>query len=278
MSSLDTTNQSNVASTRFAPLRWWPAAACVASMIAMRLLPRITESVSPIVLMLAFMGPAVLGLLILVWWVLASRASRNEKIIGLFATFGIGLVATLLSHHTMRDMGLMIYVIPYGLAAFAIPLVALAGRPQLRLPVALIGAAIGFGYCDLLKLGGFSFTLGADLSWRWEMSAEEKYLKNRLGNSEGERIGLDEPSITLSSSPWPSFRGRNRDAKVTGVEINEDWTKTPPKLIWRSKIGPGWSSFILAGNCLFTKNKGATMRRLSAWIVKQVNPFGRTSM
>ncbi len=92
-------------------------------MIAMRLLPRITESVSPIVLMMAFMGPVVLGLLILVWWVLASRASRNEKIIGLFATFGIGLVATLLSHYTMRDMGLMIYVIPYGLAAFAIPLV-----------------------------------------------------------------------------------------------------------------------------------------------------------
>ncbi len=131
----------------------------------------------------------------------------------------------------------------------------MAGRPQLRLPVALIGAAIGFGYCDLLKLGGFSFTLGADLSWRWEMSAEEKYLKNRVRNSEGERVGLDEHAITLSSSPWPSFRGRNRDARVTGVEIDEDWTKTPPKLIWRSKIGPGWSSFTLAGNCLFTQEQ-----------------------
>lgn len=255
MSSLDTTANANAASSCFVPLRWWPAAACVASMIAMRILPRIVESVSPSVLMFAFIGPAVIGLVILVWWVLASRASWNEKVIGLFATFGIGLVATLLSHYTMRDMGLMIYIIPYGLAAFAIPLVLLAGRPQLRMPVALVGAVIGFGYCDLLKLGGFSFTLGADLSWRWEMSAEENYLKNRSRNSEVESGGFEEPAITLTSPPWPSFRGRNRDARVTGVEIDEDWTKTPPKLIWHSKIGPGWSSFISAGNCLFTQEQ-----------------------
>ena len=121
-------------------LRWWPAAMVVVFMALLRKLPDTMEAPSLPVFMAGFMGPAVLGMFILVWWLFASRASWKEKLIGFLAVGVIGVVASALCHFTMKDMGLMFFVVPYGLAAFAIPLILLANQPALRLPVALLSA------------------------------------------------------------------------------------------------------------------------------------------
>jgi len=98
-------------------------------MVLLRKLPDLFEAPSLGVYMLGFMGPAGLGMLILLWWVVASRASWKEKIIGFVAVSIIGLVTSLLCHFTMQGMSVMIFLIPYGFAAVAVPLIVLANQP-----------------------------------------------------------------------------------------------------------------------------------------------------
>ena len=260
MSSAEQSKMSTVTDTLQKTLRWWPAAMLVIAMVLIRKLPEIFESPGLELLMLGFMGPAALGMLILLWWAFASRANWKEKLIGFFAVAIIGIACIAVSHKSMLGMGSMIFQIPYGTAAFAIPLMLLANRPSIRLPMALIGSVLGFGYWDLLQSEGVTGQFVSDLSWRWESTAEENYLKSRAKKDTPSKPlfnepSLNDPAVTLESAAWPSFRGPSRDGKMLGLSLGEDWVASPPKLIWKTQIGPGWSSFSVAGNRLFTQEQ-----------------------
>jgi outer membrane protein assembly factor BamB len=75
-------------STRFRPLRTWPALLLVALMLLMRFGPAYLEGGLSSYWMIAVFGPLLCCLLLLFWWLAVSRATWKERLLGTLGVVG----------------------------------------------------------------------------------------------------------------------------------------------------------------------------------------------
>ncbi|NOY40242.1 MAG: PQQ-binding-like beta-propeller repeat protein [Planctomycetes bacterium] len=244
---------------KFKPLRIWPPLLLLVGMVALWLIPRAIAEAPEVLQIIAALGPGVCGILIMLWWLLLSRATALERCVG-FLGAGVAFAVTLLLiDKSMVMPGTLLLTIPMGTAAFAIGAILFSRVLSFkRTFVVVLAAVCGFGFSDLLRSEGmWSEFATLELKWRWQPSHEEQMLAQRQDRPVRQRAELsnEEADQWLTNPEWPGFRGADRTSRQHGPLISTDWSITPPEQIWKIAVGPGWSSFAVAGNLLFTQEQ-----------------------
>jgi outer membrane protein assembly factor BamB len=111
----------------------------------------------------------------------------------------------------------------------------------------------------LVRVDGVFGDNSAAISWRWSPSAEDAYLVQRARSNKDSQTATpnaeSSEELHLQSGDWTEFRGPNRQGEVHGVKIATNWNASPPRPLWRQRIGPAWSSVLVIGDRLFTQEQ-----------------------
>src|SRR5260370_31698499 len=83
------------------------------------------------------------------------------------------------------------------------------------------------------------------------------------------------PIAVATGADWPGFRGPRRDSIIRGVRIETNWAKSPPVALWRRPIGPGWSSFAVRGDLLYTQEQRGDDENVACYKVSTGEPVWR---
>jgi outer membrane protein assembly factor BamB len=194
-------------------------------------------------------------LLFALWWLAASNVSWNERFLVLSSAVFAGIGAALLGHKYVVSF-LLLPGLPLVLTFWTLGLILMRNWPARRRSFALVvGLCLSWGAFLLIRAEGVGGDFQLALRWRWSLTPEEIYLAGPEENDKkvvppGEKEGLK-----LRPGDWPGFRGPNRDGNLRDVHIATDWETTPPKLLWRRRIGPAWSSVAVVGDRLFTQEQ-----------------------
>jgi hypothetical protein len=269
------------------PLRTWPGILIVtAQWLAFFVLPGLVPDAALYGIMGGVLGGGVTTVL---WWLFFSRAPWSERLAAIAlmpaAVFGSWYIVD--KSIQTGAMGLMLYLYAIPVMCLALVIWAVAVRGLARGPrfASLIGTILAAcALFALVRTGGMSGEGDADLHWRWTATPEERLLATAgheptaLASAESTKAHVIGTPITESSHPtpvsprggrgqgvggdsprdkpvWPGFRGPNRDGAIRGVQIATDWSHSRPVELWRRPIGPGWSSFAVQGELIYTQEQ-----------------------
>ena len=129
----------------------------------------------------------------------------------------------------------------------------LADGPRRATMVATI--VLTSGMWTLVRSEGATDDNAVQFTWRWAETAEERLLAHAGDESDEPTLLSAAPTMAQAGANWPGFRGPGRDGIVPGVRIETDWSRSPPVELWRRPIGPGWSSFAVRGDRLYTQEQ-----------------------
>lgn len=235
-------------------LRLWPG---VVIAILQLLMTFVVPVIFPEAMIVGVMGGALGGLGILIWWLFFSRAPWLDRL-GAIGVMVVALIGTsFLIHESIAGgaMGMLFYflAVPYlGLAFVAWAVVSRVMPLGLRRPTMVITILLACGVWLLVRTGGFSGEFEHDFAWRWSQTPEEKLLA-KSGKEKAPMLVVD--SAVVIQAEWPGFRGPARDGVIRGLQIETDWSASPPVELWRRPVGPGWSSFAVSGDVFFTQEQ-----------------------
>jgi outer membrane protein assembly factor BamB len=202
-------------------------------------------------------GPMIGALAVIIWWMALSRLPWRVRWTGLIAFLAGVVIAFALGDSSMR-MGLIVVALPLATTAWAIWAFIgwRMGEKVLRIGLITIPVLIGSGF-TLIRMEGLDGSIHFSVAWRWRATPEKRYLASLSARSTKQpAMPTSHPAaLTAVAGDWPGFRGAARDGLVTGTSIKTDWSQHPPEQVWRHGIGPGWSSFCVVGDRVFTQEQ-----------------------
>ncbi len=116
-----------------------------------------------------------------------------------------------------------------------------------------VAAALFFG---LFRYEGFRGDFTPRFALRSSQPAEARAAEYFKARADDQKPSAGSGGrLEVTGADWPGFRGPNRDGRALGEVVRTDWLEKPPVALWRHRVGPGWSSFAVAGGLLFTQEQ-----------------------
>jgi outer membrane protein assembly factor BamB len=268
------------------PLRLWPGVVAALLLAAFKSLMPLFGPAGPPMM---FLGGLAGGVLIIVWWLFLSRAPWVERL-GAIIVMILAIAATrpfLDPSIATAGQGRLFYILVIPVVALALVAAAVVSHTfgaRRRRAVMVLAIAVAGGSFALLRTGGVTGTGDADIHFRWTPTAEERLLAHLRDEPpppapkpapvpDEATVEAPEPTpaaaaaaapdvpksapdpITHRPAEWPGFRGPNRDGVINGIRVETDWSQKPPVELWRRPVGPGWSSFAVEGELIYTQEQ-----------------------
>jgi outer membrane protein assembly factor BamB len=235
-------------------------------------------------------GGVVCSLAIIVWWLVFSRAAWLDRV-GAIVLMIVAILATSRVVHESISNGMMGMMLPImGIPILSVALVVWAaasrnlssGLRRASMVVVILLASVPM---VVIRTAGIIGGASSELHWRWTKTPEQRLLEQAsdepqppaaapapVANSDktiAREADKPAPPAVAAAPPsesddrpapeapaeWPGFRGAERDGVVRGVQIETDWSQKPPVALWRRPIGPGWSSFAVRRDLLYTQEQ-----------------------
>jgi outer membrane protein assembly factor BamB len=242
--------------------RLWPGVLIVASYWAwFILLNEILDLVISAGFMLTALGVLVSLVLFFLWWLAASRVPIADRFLALAVGIGGAVVTALVSSQTLGATGALFFGLPAMITVW-IAILVLSGRmawPSRRLGLLLAILAV-WGGVSLTRIDGVEgkLSLTKGVHFRWTPTSEQEYLAERNAKAPVNAAAASETPaepLVLAAGDWPGFRGPDSLGQQEHPPIATNWNEAPPKLAWKRRIGPAWSSFVVIGDKLFTQEQ-----------------------
>lgn len=233
--------------------RLWPALVVLAMqaiVFGLSITPAINNRTRFLMMML---GPAVGTLLFAFWLAFASRLPWRERLVVLALMIAWPAAISIVIHESI-GLSLFLYGGPVSMLLVAAIMHWMRNVPTAkRLSAVVFALATVWCSFPLLKVNGFTGDYLPEFAWRWKQTTEERLLADTSGPR---TIETDAEQVwNPPAEPWPQFRGTRKNGRVDWHGAELDWQSSSPQELWRNSVGPGWSSFAVVSDRLFTQEQ-----------------------
>ncbi len=131
----------------------------------------------------------------------------------------------------------------------------------------LVGSLVFCGvFAALFRIEHVSGELVPRFAWRFSRSPDELLDKPKLPDPTADQMPTAD-LLTTTKDDFPQFLGPDRSASIDSVELARDWDASPPKLVWRQKIGAGWSGFSVVNGYAVTMEQRGKLEMVTCYDV-----------
>ena len=267
------------------PLRLWPGVVLVVlQWLLWFVVPRFAPDE---IAMYALFGAVLCGPAVVLWWLFFSRAPWLERIGAIVLMVVVVIATKRIVHPSIAGgmMGMMLPVFSIPFLCFALVAAAAVANRRLatwpRRALLVVAIVLACGVFTLVRTGGITGDAKTDLHWRWTKSPEELLLAQAANEPVTPDSAANAPGATATNQAtdtnWPGFRGAQRDGVAHAARIDADWSQKPPVAMWRRPVGPGWSSFAVRDNLVYTQEQRGNDEVVSCYNLTTGKPIWRHS-
>lgn len=124
-------------------------------------------------------------------------------------------------------------------------------RWRLRLGVTLGFILLVAAGAGLFRIRGVSGDLVPILEFRWAQPG----VAPKPPSPTPTNLVSVVPERHAASESFPQFYGPNRNGVLPGPRLETNWTKSPPTLTWRQRVGAAWSGFVIVDPLCLTQEQ-----------------------